>query len=162
MFISVSSKFCHLDWMALCTSLPNNYTRCRGNPRLGISKRANRYHFRAGLRWRAWAVVTLTWVKACKTLMLFPGTSLPVEIWWRYMASWKMRYISAHEKECSCQLSWCHFGQWCNCGGREKLLPFVYSVSPRMAGLTEWRSCHHWQHGQAFSHCNQTSVLHEE
>lgn len=79
--------------MALCTCLLHNCARLRGNPRLGISKSANRYHFRPGLCCRAWTVVTLTRVKACKTLMLSPGTSLPVEIWWRYMASWKMRYI---------------------------------------------------------------------
>lgn len=44
MFILISFKFCHLDWMALYICLLNNCTRCRGNPRLRTSKRANRGH----------------------------------------------------------------------------------------------------------------------
>lgn len=94
--------------------------------------------------------------------MLFPAISLTAEIWWRYMASWKMRYIKTHGKECSCQLSWCHLGRWCNCGGREKLLPFVYAVCPGRAVLTEWCGCRHCWCGQAFSHCKRASVLLED
>lgn len=105
--------------------------------------------FRPGPCCRAWTSGTLTWLRAWgKTPMVFPG--IPVELLWRYVASWKMWYLETHEKECSCQLSWCHLGQWCNWRGREQL-PFPFAVSPKRAVLAEWPSCHHSCCGQTFS-----------
>lgn len=130
--------------------LLNNCTRYRGNPSLGTSGRAKRGHSGQD------SAVGFGWFRLCKTDMLFPGISLPVEICCRYMASWKMTYIETHQKGCSRQLGWCHLSQRCNCSGREKLLPFVFAVSARWAVLTEWPRCHHWWCGQANK---QTSVL---
>lgn len=94
--------------------------------------------FRPGPCCRAWTSGTLTWLRAWgKTPTVFPG--IPVELLWRYVASWKMWYLETHEKECSCQLSWCHLGQWCNwtsisicCISQEGCAGWVTQLSPLM------------------------------